>query len=243
MDKEEIEKKGKKLRLSSILGSIGFCVIGVIAFVIMFLDKSSNKTPYLYIIPAVVWLFSLIMFISSFRPYETLIKEDDEMKRKQYEKKHKVEIAEENIKSTLSQHNFVTTNEVGFSESKIFIDTNSKQWSIQDGTKDGLSIREVRKLADILSFEIVDNSTIVYKTKVEGGLTRAIIGGALFGGVGAIVGANTAGSSTSTHTNNSYKVLFTVNDINSPTVEFNCFGDLGVAQKVVATFEVIKYNY
>lgn len=242
MDKEEIKKKGKKLRLSSILGSIAFLVIGVIAFVIMFLDKSPNKTPYLYIIPAVVWLFSLIMFISSFRPYETLIKEDDEMKRKQYEKKHKVEIAEENIKSTLSQHNFVTTNEVGFGKSKILIDTNSKQWSIQDGTKDGLSVREIRKLADILSFEIVDNSTTVYKTRVEGGLTRAIIGGAMFGGVGAIVGANTARSSTSTNTNNAYKVLFTVNDINNPTIEFDCSNDLSIAQKIVSTFEVIKYN-
>ncbi|MEG2540395.1 MAG: hypothetical protein RSB59_01280, partial [Clostridia bacterium] len=127
-------------------------------------------------------------------------------------------------------------------KSKILIDTNSKQWSIQDGTKDGLSVREIRKLADILSFEIVDNSTTVYKTRVEGGLTRAIIGGAMFGGVGAIIGANTARSSTSTNTNNAYKVLFTVNDINNPTIEFDCSNDLSIAQKIVSTFEVIKYN-
>lgn len=61
-------------------------------------------------------------------------------------------------------------------------------------------------IASVVSVELQQKSTTIIKldttatTKKTGGLGRAVIGGALFGGVGAIVGAASAGSKTAATT-------------------------------------------
>lgn len=70
------------------------------------------------------------------------------------------------------------------------------------------------KYSDILDFELIeDGETIVTK----GGLGRAVAGGVLFGGVGAIVGGVT-GKKKSKHTVKSVKIKITTNDIKDPIV-------------------------
>lgn len=54
----------------------------------------------------------------------------------------------------------------------------------------------------------------------QGGLGRALIGGALFGGTGAIVGGIT-GRKTNKSVCNSLKLKITINDFNNPTVYVN----------------------
>lgn len=65
--------------------------------------------------------------------------------------------------------------------------TNQKIQVIYKSVNYGGKPYSVYKLADVLEFEYVENGT----SKVSGGLGRALVGGALFGGVGAIVGGVT----------------------------------------------------
>lgn len=57
---------------------------------------------------------------------------------------------------------------------------------------------------EIASYQICESyaeqSYTTTRTKTKGGVTRAVVGGALFGGVGAIVGAATAGSRGTSNT-------------------------------------------
>lgn len=69
----------------------------------------------------------------------------------------------------------------------------------------------VYKLSDILEFEYIENGT----SQVKGGLGRALVGGALFGGVGAIVGGITG-------TRNTKKV------INEMKIKFVIKGDIPI---------------
>jgi len=69
------------------------------------------------------------------------------------------------------------------------------------------------KLEDIVSFELLEDGDTVTK----GGLGRAIVGGVLFGGVGAIVGGATGDRKTKSICN-SLRLKVTVNDINNPNV-------------------------
>lgn len=54
--------------------------------------------------------------------------------------------------------------------------------------------------ADIVSYAFIENQTTkaVTTTRKKGTVSRAIVGGALFGGVGAVVGAVSAGSESNT---------------------------------------------
>lgn len=66
--------------------------------------------------------------------------------------------------------------------------------------------------SDIVGFELMEDGEVL----VEGGVGRAIIGGALFGGAGAVVGAVT-GRENKKYCD-SLKVKLTVNDMSQPAV-------------------------
>lgn len=66
-----------------------------------------------------------------------------------------------------------------------------------------------QKFSDIVSFELLEDNDTVMK----GGVGRALVGGALFGGVGAIVGSNTRKSKSVC---NMLRVKITVSNMNIP---------------------------
>ena len=71
--------------------------------------------------------------------------------------------------------------------------------------------------AKIIGFETyVDNQV---ETRTDGGISRAVVGGLLFGGAGAIVGASTA-KQVSSDTVNSYKAVIYIDDLKNPRFEF-----------------------
>jgi len=83
---------------------------------------------------------------------------------------------------------------------------------------------------DIISFEVIDNSNIIYSnqtltTKSNAGrvIGRAAVGGLLFGGAGAIIGGATAPKNTivpeqNTQTTHDYTIVITVNSLSAPIV-------------------------
>ena len=86
---------------------------------------------------------------------------------------------------------------------RFFIDTVHKKWQ---------ALGPVHKYEDLVSFEYSEDGGTI----VSGGVGSAIVGVALFGGVGAVVGAATGKKKQSDYVN-SMKIKLTVSDISNPT--------------------------
>lgn len=93
------------------------------------------------------------------------------------------------------------------------IDGNKKQWLIPAGKK---KCPKVYNYSDIADFELLEDGESITK----GGLGRALVGGALFGGVGAVVGGVT-GHKKNKPICDSLRIKITVNDMNNPAVYIN----------------------
>ncbi|MDL0397548.1 SHOCT domain-containing protein, partial [Clostridioides difficile] len=103
---------------------------------------------------------------------------------------------------------------------------------------------------DILEFELLEDG----ETIVKGGLGRAITGGVLFGGTGAVVGGIT-GKKTSRKVVEIFKIKITVKDINNPIEYINLINSkvktnssiyqkaFSDAQEILSILSIItKYN-
>ncbi|MDF2591987.1 MAG: hypothetical protein K0S75_1453 [Clostridia bacterium] len=96
------------------------------------------------------------------------------------------------------------------------INEETKQWLVHTGILGGRGNTTVYKYEDIIDFELLEDGTSVSK----GGIGRAVAGGLLFGGVGAIVGGAT-GKRNTKGICNSLKIKITVNNMSNPTVYIN----------------------
>ncbi|WP_297639728.1 SHOCT domain-containing protein [uncultured Clostridium sp.] len=77
---------------------------------------------------------------------------------------------------------------------------------------------KILKYTDILDFELLEDGNTIS----SGGVGRAVAGGFLFGGVGAVVGAAT-GKHKSTGVVNSMKIKITTKDLNEPVIFIKIF--------------------
>lgn len=100
----------------------------------------------------------------------------------------------------------------------IFFDDSKQKFAVN---------RKVYDYSDIIDYELIENGE-TYK-KSGNGLMRAVVGGALFGGVGAIVGASTTKTTSQEKVNSLYINIFLkggklekINFIDTPT-EINGF--------------------
>ena len=107
---------------------------------------------------------------------------------------------------------------------------------------------EIHHYTDIIKYELLETGNQVSK----GGVGRAIIGGALFGDVGAIVGGTTGHKNKSTC--NSMKIKITIKDMQNPYLYINLLtiearGDSPVyghamkrAQEILSILEIISHQ-
>lgn len=94
-------------------------------------------------------------------------------------------------------------------ENYFYIDEIRNEWAIPEG----LLLKKVQRVhsySDILSYELIEDGDSISK----GGVGRALVGGALFGGIGAIVGGVTGHKHKSTCTK--LQIRITLNDLSSP---------------------------
>ena len=108
---------------------------------------------------------------------------------------------------------FTITKEIG---NYLKVDENNKQWYIPDGLFGKTKNPRIHSWDDVLDYELLEDGGSIAK----GGLGRAVAGGVLLGGVGAIVGGVT-GKKKSKPTCTSLKVKITQNDITTPTEYIN----------------------
>jgi len=92
---------------------------------------------------------------------------------------------------------------------------------------------QIYRYSDILEFELLENGSSVTK----GGLGRALVFGALAGGVGAIVGGVT-GSRKTANICESLSIKITVNNINNPAIFINL-----ITSKTKMNSSVYKEKY
>ncbi|MET3657893.1 SHOCT domain-containing protein [Sporosarcina psychrophila] len=92
-------------------------------------------------------------------------------------------------------------------------DDTQKKWLILTGILGKRDKSKVYNYSDIVDFELLEDGESV----TQGGLGRALVGGALFGGAGAVVGGVT-GKRKNKEICNSLKVKVTLRDINNPVV-------------------------
>lgn len=97
----------------------------------------------------------------------------------------------------------------------LMIDEDSKRWYTPAGAG-GKKHPHIFNFSDIVDYELMEDGNTITK----GGLGRAVAGGFLFGGVGAVVGGAT-GSKHSKSTCTSLKIKVTINDLSFPTEYIN----------------------
>ena len=118
-------------------------------------------------------------------------------------------VLQEKEKSANALKTFVATKKVG---SFLEIDENKKEWLIPDGLFGGKKHPKIYNFTDIIDFELLEDGSSITK----GGLGRALAGGFLFGGVGAVVGGVTGGKRSKAFCD-SLKIKITLNSIATPT--------------------------
>lgn len=114
------------------------------------------------------------------------------------------------------------------------------------------------KFSDILGYSLVDDatsetittSTGTAKTSTGSMLGRAVVGGVLTGGLGAVAGAATAkknisdNATSQTTTMHNYTLYINVNSLQEPTISLNLGNDVSIAQKLAGAVNVIiERNY
>ena len=95
------------------------------------------------------------------------------------------------------------------------IDDNNKKWAPLVGIFKP-QVAGIYNYSDILEYELLEDGD----TLTKGGLGRAVIGGALFGGVGAIVGGVTGGKKQKKIVT-SMSIKITTKNMDAPTIYIN----------------------
>lgn len=107
------------------------------------------------------------------------------------------------LQSWLDKNNFKITSSVR----SVLIDENTKRWAVYKSEQS-----PIYDFKDIIKVELDENGN---KYVSQNGVLRAVVGSAIFGGVGAIVGATTA---TKSHTINSLNVIVYTSRISDPVI-------------------------
>ena len=107
------------------------------------------------------------------------------------------------LQNWLDRNNFKITSSVR----SVLIDENTKRWAVYKSEQS-----PIYDFKDIIKVELDENGN---KYVSQNGVLRAVVGSAVFGGVGAIVGATTA---TKSHTINSLNVIVYTSRISNPVI-------------------------
>lgn len=146
-------------------------------------------------------------------------------KKMKEEHQKEIDIAAEEFKKEVD--NFVITKQMG---NFVAFDDEQKKWATLSSILG--NIEQIYSYSDIVDFELLEDGESVAK----GGLGRALVGGLLFGGTGAIVGGVT-GKRKTTGVCSSLKLKVTVNNLTDPVVYINFINTK--TKKNSSTYQVI----
>lgn len=122
---------------------------------------------------------------------------------------------------------------------------------VRENTNQILLNGHVYNFKDIIDFTLLDKQTVLQhhsgaavETKTGNMIGRAVVGGVLAGGVGAVIGASTAKkeikpSTTYSSTNHFYVINVTINSLTNPIERLCFFHNEQIASKVASILQVI----
>jgi len=189
-----------------------FLLAIVIYTVIAFIMAIASENDTPHLIGFTIAIVAIIELVKS-------MMKDDNMK------------ARNEFRKALVGNGFKIKTAIPLEEYDLFFDTENKQWAISTRGK-------IFKFSDVNNVGLIRNG----ETVADWSLTRAALGGMLFGGTGAIVGAATADKKENI-TNLQVKV--SVNDFENPTVYIDCMSkgspetSFETAQKILSLFEIV----
>lgn len=193
------------------------------------------------------WIFMIFMVINDLKSpssqyYEKIKNKKNEIEVLEKEKaeaelRHKINIAKygEGYIEICSQ--FI----VNEKEKKVWISQNVN--SLNEYSFDEIIDAEIE---DIIT-QHTSGGEIVTKTKTGNMIGRAVVGGVLTGGTGAIIGGATAKKVSTVmpseiQIKHRYNLLVTTRNISNPLITINFFQNGSVAQKCLATLKAIIHS-
>lgn len=168
------------------------------------------------------------------KPFKTATKEDIQS------------AIDENKSNRELINKFVCTKKIG---TYLEVDETNKLLLIPDGLYGKKINPKVYSYQDVLEYELLEDGESITK----GGLGRAVAGGLLLGGVGAVVGGITGKKKTKTVIN-SLRIKITVKKLNNPTVYINLIStatksgsiiyksSYNLAQEILSVLSIITDN-
>lgn len=106
----------------------------------------------------------------------------------------------------------------------MFFEANLRHIKLDGVSKSYYKMKEMINLTDVIEVELIQDNDIVSKVSSSSAISRAIVGGALAGGIGAVIGGNTA-KSKSLNKLSRISFKFKINDMDNPYKEILIFSD------------------
>ena len=205
----------------------------------------------------IVCLFSSIMVLGGLYRLISGDKEDELMRQEKEKKKQKALESEakliESYESSIKEYDLL----YGILSAKFLISTygssnyTDKYIFIYEASSHIIIRDIVYKFSDIITCELTNNSQTIYssveshtRTNTASTLGRAVVGGVLLGGAGAIIGGATANKRTIVNkqlakTTNNYSIHLTVNKITDPYLSIKIGENENLARNLYSLFSVI----
>lgn len=178
-----------------------------------------------------------IMLVIASRDADKLIKKEKE-KKEERNKKLELELAK--LKEAFS-YNIDKSITYGYNN-YIFVNESKQKIMLCE---------KVYNFNEIISFNVTDNSKVIYSpttsstsTNTGSVIGRAVVGGLLTGGVGAIIGGATAKKTTTTsggesHTEHKFFINVTVDSISDPIIRLYIGNSAYTANEICSLLSVI----
>lgn len=238
---------------------IGIVMIGIIFLIITFNLASKPALGWLFfclfVLSVIAFFIVMLISIPDYRKnreiqYQIYKQKDIERKKGLLEyrnqKKSFIDLfGEISNELSLAEKTFYGHNDPKITETVFVFESTSK---LVINTK-------ILDFSDLIAFELKSNEQIIYKSSVSTSkssastgsmIGRAVVGGVLFGGVGAVVGGATATKNTTTinspqqaNVTHNYKIHIIVNSITEPQIVIDLRKNEEAANELVAVLSVI----
>lgn len=170
----------------------------------------------------------IVVKSGSWKPQIDVMDESVLISPKKKQKNNLADMAKE--RTVIEKNKFVPTTKIG---SYFALNDETKQWAVRKGILSTFKYADVYDYKDILDFELLEDGTSI----IKGGLARSVVGGAIFGGVGAIVGGVT-GNRKVHQKCNSLKIKITLNRTDTPIIYINL-----ISKPIEKYYEAYKDAY
>ena len=211
-----------------------------------------------YITDWTVLEWMLVVFFALFCIFGIILNEKEEKNKKSRKEEYKKRIVEEQeyIKNEYEKKKYLLIKKYGEPDKDVIIKYRGLQSDIMSFSNFNRIwiLGHDYSMDDIIGCSLHDEQsiqqgTVSFETKVKTGnmVKRAVVGGLLFGGAGAVIGGVTAKKASISKQDDdkvvhNYTVFINVNSMSNPVISVNVGKDVHKANEIVSLINVIIYN-